>query len=100
MKRVSFVIFIMGLALKAVAIPACKHEVPASEQVPDGISLIQYTWNRLIADFITAIRRGDKDHTVVPHLPTLTDGLNGQEIIEAARRAEAEQRWVSLTDLK
>lgn len=73
-------------------------EVPAADQKPDGITMMQHTWNCLIADFVKAIRQGDRSAT--PHLPTLTDGLRGQEIIAAAQLAETEQRWVSLTEVK
>ena len=50
-------------------------EIPASQRIPDGIDMIQHTWNRLIADFVTAVRNNDKRHVSVPHLPTLVDGL-------------------------
>ena len=69
-------------------------EVPAADQVPEGTSLMQHVWNRLIADFIAAVRRGDIAHASVPHLPTLVDGLRSQEVIAAARLAEDERRWV------
>lgn len=70
-------------------------ELPAR---PDT-SLLQYTWNRLIEDFITAIRRGDRTHTSVPHLPRFEDGLRVQEIIAAADKSNAERRWVELSEL-
>ncbi|HEX6385000.1 MAG TPA: Gfo/Idh/MocA family oxidoreductase, partial [Anaerolineae bacterium] len=31
-----------------------------------GVSLIQYTWDRLVADFVQAIREGDVAHKSVP----------------------------------
>ena len=71
-------------------------EVPAADQIPEGVSLMQHVWNRLIADFITAVRQGDVAHASVPHLPTLLDGLRTQEVIAAARRSEEERRWVDL----
>jgi len=69
-----------------------------SEATPAGVGLLQHTWNRLIADFVRAIREGDIEHRLVPHLPTLTDGLRCEEIIAAARRSEAERRWVAVGD--
>ena len=45
---------------------ATAHGVPASTH------LIQHTWNRLIADFVGAIRKGDAALRNYPHLPTLT----------------------------
>lgn len=63
-------------------------EIPASDQLPAGIDLIQHTWNRLIADFVQAIRQGDVNHASVPHLPTVVDGLRCQEIIAGARRSD------------
>lgn len=74
--------------------------IPASEQAPDGVSLIQHTWNQLIADFVMAVRSGDKEHTSVPCLPTFVDGLRTQEVIAAAQRAEAERRWVDFNELR
>jgi predicted dehydrogenase len=67
-----------------------------SDQAPAGVKLLQHTWNRLIADFVQAIRRGDIDHSSVPHLPTLTDGLRSEEIIAAARKSADEGGWVSV----
>lgn len=75
-------------------------EIPSSEQIPAGVDLIQHAWNRLIADFITAIHNRDKEHTSVPHLATFVDGLRAQEVIGAAQRAEEEQRWVHLDELR
>jgi predicted dehydrogenase len=74
-------------------------EIPSSDQPPSGTEMLQYTWNRLIADFVKAVRRGDVAHTSVPHLPTLDDGLRNQEIIAAARLSENERRWVGLDEL-
>jgi predicted dehydrogenase len=71
-------------------------EVPASDQVPEGVGLMQHGWNRLIADFVTAVRRGDVAHESVPYLPTLVDGLRAQEVIDAAMRSEAERCWVGV----
>ena len=75
---------------------ATSLEIPKSDQVPESVTLIQHAWNRLIADFITAVRRGDVAHASVPHLPTFVDGLRAQEVITAARRSEDERRWVDL----
>ena len=74
-------------------------EIPEPDQVPAGVSLIQYTWDRLVADFVQAIRQGDVAHKSVPHLPTAVDGLRCQEIIAGARISNEEMRWVSLTQL-
>jgi predicted dehydrogenase len=71
-------------------------DIPASDRVPKGVSLMQHVWNRLISDFIAAIRKGDVAHTSVPHLPTLADGLRAQEVIAAAQLSEAERRWVDI----
>jgi len=71
-------------------------EVPAADQVPEGVSGMQHVWNRLIADLLTAIRRGDVAHASVPHLPTLVDGLRAQEVIAAAMRSEEERCWVEV----
>jgi predicted dehydrogenase len=71
-------------------------EIPTSDQVPEGVPPLQHAWNRLIGDFVTAVRRGDVAHAAVPHLPTLIDGLRAQEVIAAAQRSEQERRWVDL----
>jgi len=73
-------------------------DIPAADWIPEGTSLMQHVWNRLIADFCTAVRRGDVAHASVPHLPTLLDGLRAQEVIAAARRSEEERCWVSLRE--
>ncbi len=75
---------------------AVSLEIPESDQVPEGVTLMQHVWNRLIADFITAVRRGDVAHATVPHLATLADGLRTQEVVTAARRSEDERRWVDI----
>jgi predicted dehydrogenase len=58
--------------------------------------LQQHTWNRLIADFIGAVRDDDKDHESYPSLPTLTDGLRTEEVISAARRSSSAERWATV----
>jgi len=70
--------------------------IPESDQAPPGVAVIQHTWNRLIADFVQAIRRGDSEHQTVPHLPSLLDGLHTEEIIAAARESDARGEWVSV----
>lgn len=70
--------------------------IPAPDLVPAGTDLIQHTWNRLIADFVQAIQCGDVEHSSVPHLPTLTDGLRNEEIIVAARASDAAGCWVTV----
>ena len=70
--------------------------IPAVDQPPTGVTLIQHTWNRLIADFVDAIRRGDLTHDTVPHLPTLLDGLRTEEVIAAARTSEASGQWAAV----
>jgi len=49
-------------------------EVPisAEDRAADGVDLMQHTWNRLIADFVGAVRDQDIEHESVPHLATLT----------------------------
>lgn len=75
-------------------------DIPHSLLPPNGISSMQHSWNRLIADFIEAIRKGEANHTFVPHLPTAEDGLRCQEIIAGARKSDEEMRWVSLVELQ
>jgi predicted dehydrogenase len=79
---------------------ATSLDIPESDQPAEGVTLGQHAWNRLIADFVKAVRRGDVAHTYAPHLPTLVDGLRAQEVIVAARLSEAERRWVDLQDLR
>jgi predicted dehydrogenase len=73
-------------------------DVPISNQdrAPTGIDLLQHTWNRLIADFIHAVREQDTAHESVLHLATLTDGLRTEEIIAAARHSSEERQWVTI----
>ncbi len=71
-------------------------EIPEDDQSPAGLELIQHAWNRLIADFVAAIRQGDVSHQSVPHLPSLIDGLRIEEIIAAARASDAAGCWVTV----
>jgi predicted dehydrogenase len=41
-------------------------------------------------------RNDDKDHESHPSLPTLTDGLRTEEVIEAARRSSNTGRWATV----
>ncbi|HEY9470303.1 MAG TPA: hypothetical protein VIQ76_11895 [Propionibacteriaceae bacterium] len=58
--------------------------------------LQQHTWNRLIADFIGAVRDDDKDHESYLSLPILTDALRTEEVISAARRSSSTGRWATV----
>ena len=71
-------------------------EIGASDRQPPALLSGQHTWNRLIADFVTAVRRGDVRHESVPHLPHVSDGLAAQEVISACELSHAERRWVDL----
>jgi predicted dehydrogenase len=75
---------------------AIQLNIPLQDQVPKGVDMQQHTWSRLIADFVTAIRKGDVTHSSVPHLPSLEDGLRAQEVVAAARHSEMTGRWVVL----
>ena len=75
-------------------------ETSDSDMVPEGTDLLQHTWNRLIADFVTAIRIGDREHDKVPNLPTLDDGLKVQQIIRAVLLSDRESRWVNLDEVE
>jgi predicted dehydrogenase len=70
------------------------------DKVPDGEDLIQHTWNRLIADFVAAVRNSDKARVTVPNLPTLADGLKVQQVLSAAILSTRESRWVNLDEMK
>ena len=74
--------------------------IPAEDEAPPGVSLIQHTWNRLIADFVAAIRRGDAAHAGASHLATFADGLRLQELFAAVERSDAERRWVALEEVR
>ena len=56
----------------------------------------QHTWNRLIADFVSAVRNEDREHCSVPHLPHISDGLDAQRLIAACEASSAEGRWIDL----
>lgn len=71
-------------------------DIAAVDRLEPGVDLMQHTWNRLIEDFIGAVRDGDLGHERHPNLPMLTDGLRSEEIIEAARRSSDLGRWVTL----
>lgn len=70
--------------------------IQAADSLPQSSTLMQHTWNRLIKDFIGAVRDGDREHIDHPNLPTLTDGLRTEEVIAAARLSSADRRWVTV----
>jgi predicted dehydrogenase len=64
-------------------------EIASADKVVLSTDLQQHTWNLLIEDFIGAVRNDDKDHESYPSLPTLTDGLRTEEVIDASRRSSS-----------
>jgi predicted dehydrogenase len=81
------------------AAPAPVPILPEDAAEP-GVRLIQHTWNRLIADFVAAIRAGDVAHAGVPTLPSFTDGLRLQEVFAAVERSHAQDRWAALEEVR
>jgi len=92
-------------------------DIPESDRIPEGadvhpntwmdgadvhpntwMDIQPNTWNRLISDFVSAIRKGDKAHATVPDLATLEDGVRAQEVVAAVRLSEKEQRWVDMDE--
>jgi predicted dehydrogenase len=71
-----------------------------ADKIPEETDILQHIWNRLIADFVTAIHIGDKARKKVVNLPTLEDGLKVQQTISAARLSDKESRWVNLHELE
>lgn len=70
--------------------------IAAVDRQPAGILSRQHTWNRLVADFVTAVRRGDFRHETTPHLPHISDGLAAQRVIHACEQSHIDQCWVNL----
>jgi predicted dehydrogenase len=70
-------------------------EIANADKAVLSTDLQQHTWNRLIEDFIGAVRNNDKDHQSYPSLPTLTDGLRTEEVIDAARRSSSTGQWAT-----
>ena len=73
-------------------------EIANADKALLSSDLQQHTWNRLIEDFIAAIRNDDKDHQSYPSLPTLTDGLRTEEVIDGARRSSSTGRWTTVSE--
>ena len=73
-----------------------KLAIEQSDWQPPTVQSGQHTWNRLIADFVTAVRRGDITHESVPHLAHISDGLAAQQVISACELSHAERRWVDV----
>lgn len=71
-------------------------EVSEADRQPTEVLSGQHTWNRLIADFVSAVRKGDRGHRSVPHLPHISDGLDAQRLIGACELSNAEGRWIDL----
>ena len=75
-------------------------QVADSDRQPAGVLSGQHTWNRLIADFVSAVRNEDRRHHSVPHLPHISDGLAAQRLIQACELSHAEGRWIELTPIE
>jgi len=71
-------------------------EVSEADCQPAEVLSGQHTWNRLIADFVSAVRNQDREHCSVPHLPHISDGLAAQRLIRACESSNAEGRWIDL----
>ena len=72
-------------------------EVASADRQPSNVpSSGQHSWNRLIADFITAVRHEDLFHESVPQLPHISDGLVAKEVIAACELSHTERRWIDL----
>jgi predicted dehydrogenase len=71
-------------------------EIASADKAVLAPDLQQHTWNRLIEDFIGAVRNNDKDHESYPTLPNITDGLRTEEVIDAARRSSSTGRWTTV----
>jgi predicted dehydrogenase len=71
-------------------------EIASADKVVLSTDLQEHTWNRLIEDFIGAVRNDDKDHENHPSLATLNDGLRTEEVIDAARRSSSTGRWATV----
>jgi predicted dehydrogenase len=73
-------------------------EIATRDQQSTSQDLLQHTWNRLVEDFIAAIREDDRRHESHPSLAQLSDGLRTEQVIAAARRSSTERRWVTVGD--
>ena len=71
-------------------------EIEKSDRQPESMPSGQHTWNRLMSDFVTAVRHGDIKHESVPHLAHISDGLAAQQVISACELSHTKRRWVSL----
>ena len=71
-------------------------QIAAVDKLAPPADLLQHTWNRLIEDFIGAVRDDDRNHENHPNLPILTDGLRTEQVIDAARRSSNMRQWVPL----
>jgi predicted dehydrogenase len=72
-------------------------EIANADKAVLSTDLQQHTWNRLIEDFIGAVRKNDEDHQSYPTLPKITDGLHTEEVINAARRSNSTGRWATVS---
>ena len=75
-------------------------DAPSEYSIREGMDTLQHCWEKLIRDFVRAVRINDINHKSVPYLPTIDDALRNQEIIAAALEAERERRWVSLEEFR
>jgi predicted dehydrogenase len=72
-------------------------EIATPDRLVPPTDLLQHTWNRLIEDFIGAVRDDDRNLESYPILPTLTDGLRTEQVIDAARRSNSTRQWESVS---
>lgn len=72
----------------------------AEEDLVPPRTLGQHTWNRVVNDFVKAIRAQDVAHASTPFLPTMRDGLQAIETVAATEKSEAERRWVDLAEVR
>jgi predicted dehydrogenase len=73
--------------------------VPEPAQIPEGVSGSQHAVNRLVCDFVAAVRAGGREAAQAQSLPTFEDGLRVQEAIAAAERSASDRRWVDLSEM-
>jgi predicted dehydrogenase len=65
--------------------------VNSSDLASNQLELLNYLWTEMVEDFIRSIRQ------VETSVPTFYDGLKGQQVIDAVRLSDRENKWIQLT---
>ena len=65
--------------------------INSNDLASNQLELLNYLWTKMVEDFIRSIRQAKTN------VPTFYDGLKGQQVIDAVRLSDQENKWIQLT---